>query len=68
MKIKCLACAILTVSLSVAFLWHFSNIWLYGTHLIQEPSKGELISETIMLLAIFLFGFSVMISEAKEKR
>jgi len=26
------------VGLSAALLWHFSNIWRYGQHLIQEPN------------------------------
>jgi len=66
MQIKCLACAVLVISLSVASLWHFSNIWIYGTHLIQEPNKWILTAETVMLLTILLFGLYVLISEARR--
>ena len=46
----------LLVGLSLAFLWHFSNIWRYGQHLIQEPNIIILSLETAMLLIIFAFG------------
>ena len=46
----------LVIGLSAALLWHFSNIWRYGQHLIQEPNIIILSLETAMLLIIFAFG------------
>lgn len=57
----------LIVGLSLALLWHFSNIWLYGQHIIQEPNKTILIAETILLLGILIFGFYIMITELKRR-
>ena len=53
--------------LSGALLWHFSNIWRYGQHLIQEPNIIILCLETVGLLVIFIFGISNYISGSKEK-
>jgi len=44
------------MGMSAALLWHFSNIWRYGQHLIQEPNIIILSLETAMLLLIFAFG------------
>jgi len=46
----------LMTGMSVALLWHFSNIWRYGQHLIQEPNILILSLETAFLLFIFAFG------------
>jgi len=46
----------LVMGMSAALLWHFSNIWRYGQHLIQEPNIIILSLETAMLLIIFAFG------------
>ena len=48
----------LIVGLSGALLWHFSNIWRYGRHLVQEPNKIILILETAGLVVIFISGIS----------
>ncbi len=54
--------------LSAALLWHFSNIWRYGQHLIQEPNIVILTLETAGLLLIFAFGVTKFISDLREKR
>ena len=48
--------SLLIISLSVALLWHFSNIWRFGEYLIQEPNKIILIGETAFLVGILVFG------------
>ena len=56
------------IGLSAALLWHFSNIWRYGQHLIQEPNIVILTLETAGLLLIFAFGVTKFISDLREKR
>ena len=46
----------LIISMSLALLWHFSNIVRYGTHIIQEPSPVILWSEVGLLAVILVFG------------
>ena len=55
------------IGLSGALLWHLSNIWRYGQHLIQEPNIVILILETAGLLAIFVFGISKYIGSIKRE-
>lgn len=55
------------IALSVALLWHFSNIWRYGQHLIQEPNIIILIVETTGLLAILVFGVYKFVGDLKGK-
>ena len=47
---------ILIYSMAAAFLWHFSNIVRFGTHIIQEPSLIILVSEIVLFCAILTFG------------
>jgi len=56
------------IGLSGAFLWHFSNIWRYGQHLIQEPNIIILMAETGGLLIIFAFGLVSFINNLRRKR
>ena len=46
----------LIIGMSLALLWHFSNIVRYGSHLIQEPNTAILIGEVILLSSILVFG------------
>lgn len=55
------------VGLSVGIIWHFSNIWRYGQHLIQEPNIVVLSLETAGLLLILIFGITKFISDLKRK-
>ncbi|KKM68510.1 hypothetical protein LCGC14_1460140 [marine sediment metagenome] len=48
---------------SVALLWHFSNIWIYGSHYIGEPSRIVLSLETVLLVGIFGFGVFMIIKD-----
>jgi len=53
------------MALSAALLWHFSNIWRYGQHLIEEPNVIIRGLETAGLLGIFIFGATKYISDLK---
>jgi len=55
------------IGLSCALLWHFSNIWRYGQHLIQEPNIIILCLETAGLLVIFIFGISKYLGGLKRE-
>ena len=56
----------LLVGLSLAFLWHFSNIWRYGQYLAQEPNIIIRSLETAMLLVIYAFGISRLVADFKR--
>lgn len=55
------------VALSIALLWHFSNIWRYGSHLINEPNVLVLSLETVGVFLILTFGISNYISALKRE-
>ena len=65
MNVKDLVLDAVVVGLSAALLWHFSNIWRYGQHLIQEPNIVILSLETAGLLFILAFGVSKCISDLR---
>ena len=56
----------LIMALSAALLWHMSNIWRYGTHLIQEQNKVILINEIALLVVIFAFGMFLFIGKRRN--
>ena len=47
---------ILLIAVSASLLWHFSNIWSFGSHYIQEPSLGILLFETLGVGAILILA------------
>jgi len=57
---------LLIISLSASLLWHFSNIWRFGEHLIQEPNRIILIGETAFLVGILVFGLCEFIGVLKN--
>jgi len=57
----------LIIGLSIAFLWHFSNIWRYGQYVVGEPNIVIRSLETAGLLAILIFGISNFISSMKRE-
>ena len=67
MDIKHLIADGLIVGLSVALLWHFSNIWRYGQYLVGEPNIVIRSLETMGLLLILAFGVAKCISDLKER-
>jgi len=66
MTIRIIAYAAL-ISLALAFLWHLSNIWQYGEHLIDEPNQTILMSETALILGIFIFGIYCLRKDYKNE-
>ncbi len=55
----------LLVGLSVAFLWHFSNMWRYGQYLVGEPNIFIRSLETAGLVVILAFGVSKYVSDLR---
>ena len=68
MKKKDLVFDTAMVGVSAALLWHLSNIWRYGQHLIQEPNIVILSLETAGLLLILTFGVTRLVNHFKGKR
>ena len=56
------------IGLSAALLWHFSNIWRYGQHLVGESNIVIRSLETAGLLVILAFGVSKFIRDLKGGR
>ncbi len=67
MKIKDLVFDAIVIGLSAALLWHFSNIWRYGQHMIGEPNIAIRSLETAGLVFILIIGVSRYISDLKRK-
>ena len=65
MSIKDIAIDSIVIGLSVALLWHFSNIWRYGQHLIREPNITILTIETGFLLLILGFAITKSLSDVR---
>ena len=63
---KSLAGNVMLIGLSASLLWHFSNIWRYGNHLIVEPNIVILSVETAGLLFILAFGVTKCIIDLKR--
>jgi len=55
-KLKDLIGDTLVIGMSVALLWHFANIWLYGQYLVGEPNILIRSLETVGLVIILVFG------------
>ena len=67
MKIKDLVFDAIVIGLSAALLWHFSNIWRYGQHMIGEPNIAIRSLETAGLVFILIIGVSRYVSDLKGK-
>ena len=66
---KNIAADIMLIGLSASFLWHFSNIWRYGNHSIEEPNIVILGVETAGLLFILAFSIAKSVNDLnREKR
>lgn len=65
-NVKSLAGNLMLIGLSASLLWHFSNIWRYGNHLIVEPNIVILSVETAGLLFILVFGVAKCIIDLKR--
>jgi len=58
----------LVIGMSASFLWHFSNIWRYGQHLIQEPNMVVKSLEMAGLLFISAFGIYKLVYDLRRSR
>ena len=56
----------LIVALSLALLWHFSNIVRYGGYTIQEPNSSIRNGESAGLIAILGFGIYCFVIGLKK--
>ncbi len=54
--------------MSATFLWHFSNIWLYGQYLVGEFKIVIRILETAGFLAILGFDINKYVNDLKGKK
>ncbi|MBE0480274.1 MAG: hypothetical protein IBX68_04780 [Dehalococcoidia bacterium] len=54
----------LVIALGVILALHFAMFWMYGSLLIYEDNKTILAVETVMSLAILLFGVERLLSAA----
>ena len=53
--------SMLIIGMAVSFLWHFSNIYIYGSHFIQEPRLVVLWTEIAVFSGVVLFGVYLFI-------
>ena len=66
--IKAVITDVLLIGLSSALLWHFSNIWRYGKHLVGEPNVVIRSLETAGLLVILIFGIVKYIIDIRRTK
>ena len=59
---------ILLIAVSASLLWHFSNIWRFGSHYIQEPSLGILLLETLGVGTILILATLNLVKEIGKER
>ena len=52
--------SLLITGMSLAWLFHFGCLWIYGNILVQEPNKLILALETILLLTTLSFGIYLL--------
>ena len=57
---------IVVIGLGSALLWHLTNIWRFGQHLIQEPNTIILVVETIGCAVFVAFGLIKIIIDSKR--
>jgi len=58
----------LLIAVSSALLWHFSNIWRYGHHIIEEPNVLIRRLETGMLVGIVVFGAVKLMNDTRASK
>jgi len=56
--------AALVIGLSIALLYHFACIWVYGKFYIQEPNIAILVIESLVFIAILGFGIVGLVNSA----
>jgi hypothetical protein len=53
----------LLIGMTLAFLWHFSNIVCFGSHKIMEPNMLVLVVEVGFLVSVLTFGIYMAIKD-----
>ena len=66
MNIRDVIADTLIIGMSIALLWHLSNIWRYGQYLVVEPNNVIRSLETAGLLLILAFGVSRYINDLRR--
>jgi len=66
MNIRELITDCIIISQSVFLLWHFSNIWRYGSYLVEEPNGIIRTLETVLIVFILAFGVSRFINNLRK--
>jgi len=56
---------VVVIGLGSALLWHLTNIWRFGQHLIQEPNTIILVVETISCAVFVAFGLIKIVIDSK---
>lgn len=67
MDTKHLIADAIIIGMSAALLWYFSNIWRYGQYFAVEPNIVIRSLETVVLLAILVFGINKFIGSLVGK-
>ncbi len=67
MKLKDAIAYSLVISLGIILVIHFALFWVYGGVFIYEDNKVILAIETIMSLAILIFGIERLLNSASEQ-
>lgn len=49
------------LGMAIAFLWHFYNIIIYGSHYIQEPNRLFLTLEITLIMLIAAISINALI-------
>lgn len=57
--------SLLLIGTSLALLYFFGCIWLFGSHYIQEPNKLVLIAETAGMMVILTFALHNLVKIGK---
>ncbi len=68
MTAKDVIASCLVIALGTILALHFALFWLYGGVFIHESNRAILTIETVMSVAIFIFGIERLISSANSRR
>jgi len=58
--------ALLSLSMAIFLLFHFTCIWLYGRFYICEPTQWILIIETCLISGIIVFCVYCLVEQLKR--
>ena len=58
---KAVISSCLVIALGIILIYHFMLFWIQGQVIIGEPNKIILLFETVMSVAIFVFGIERLV-------